>query len=48
MGKDYALALPDLSYYCNKVIFPTSGGAGPKAQALKNWFIEKRRTDYER
>jgi len=38
MGKKYAEALPDyLSQYNVKVVFPTSGGPGPKALALKNW-----------
>ena len=37
MGKEYAVALPDLSHYEVKVVFPTSGGPGPKAQALKEW-----------
>jgi hypothetical protein len=38
MGKDYAAALPDLSNCGIKVLFPASGGPGPKAQALKQWF----------
>lgn len=37
MGKRYAEALPDLSQFDVKVIFPASGGPGPKAQALKKW-----------
>lgn len=37
MGKTYAKALPDLEKYGVKVIFPTKGGPGPKAQALKQW-----------
>lgn len=37
MGKKYAEALPDLSQYNVKVAFPTSGGLGPKALALKEW-----------
>ena len=37
MGKQYAAALPDLAKYGVKVVFPTSGGPGPKAQALKQW-----------
>jgi hypothetical protein len=41
MGKQYAKALPDLTKFRVKVIFPTSGGPGPKAQALKQWLIEK-------
>lgn len=40
MGKQYAAALPDLAKFGVKVIFPTSGGPGPKAQALKQWFQE--------
>jgi hypothetical protein len=38
MGKEYAAALPDLSQYGVNVVFPASGGPGPKAQALKEWF----------
>jgi hypothetical protein len=38
MGKEYAAALPDLSQYGIIVKFPASGGPGPKAQALKEWF----------
>jgi len=37
MGKQYAEALPDLTKFGVKVVFPTSGGPGPKAQALKQW-----------
>lgn len=37
MGKQYAEALPDLSRFDVKVIFPSTGGPGPKAQALKEW-----------
>lgn len=37
MGKEYAAALPDLTGFDIKVIFPASGGPGPKAQALKEW-----------
>jgi len=40
MGKKYAEALPDFSKYNMKVIFPTSGGLGPKAKALKEWLTE--------
>jgi len=40
MGKKYAEALPDFSKYNVKVIFPTSGGPGPKAKALKEWLTE--------
>lgn len=35
MGKRHAMALPSLPSH--KVIFPTSGGLGPKAKALKEW-----------
>jgi hypothetical protein len=35
MGKEYARALPDLAWFGVKVVFPTSGGPGPKARALK-------------
>ena len=37
MGKKYAKALPDLSRYDVRVIFPTHGGPGPKARSLKEW-----------
>ena len=37
MGKEYAAALPDLTSFEIKVVFPTSGGPGPKALALKEW-----------
>ena len=37
MGKRYAEALPDLSQHKLEIIFPTQGGPGPKAQALKTW-----------
>lgn len=37
MGKRYAEALPDLSKFNVNVVFPTSGGPGPKAKALKEW-----------
>jgi len=37
MGKEYAKALPTLEQYNLKVIFPASGGPGPKAQMLKQW-----------
>ena len=46
MGKKYAEALPDLSYYNLKVVFPTYGGLGPKAAALKEWIIGKSVDDY--
>jgi len=39
MGKEYAKALPNLARFRVKVIFPTSGGPGPKAQALKLWIL---------
>jgi len=39
MGKTYAGALPDLSKYDIKVVFPTTGGPGPKAKALKEWIM---------
>jgi len=40
MGKKYAKALPDLSHL--KVVFPTHGGFGPKAKALKEWISGER------
>jgi hypothetical protein len=40
MGKEYAKALPDLARFEVKVVFPTSGGPGPKAQALRQWILE--------
>lgn len=40
MGKEYAKALPAFSRYNVKVIFPSTGGPGPKAQALKEWLNE--------
>jgi len=40
MGKQYAEALPDLERYGVKIVFPTSGGPGPKAQALKEWIMK--------
>jgi len=40
MGKKYAKALPDLSHH--KVVFPTYGGLGPKAKALKEWISGER------
>jgi len=42
MGKQYAEALPDLTCFRVKVVFPTYGGPGPKAQALKEWICEGR------
>ena len=41
MGKQYANALPNLEQINVKVIFPTHGGLGPKAQALKRWLLGK-------
>ena len=38
MGKQYAEALPDLAKFGVKVVFPTSGGPRPKAQALKSGY----------
>ena len=40
MGKAYAEALPDLAQFNIRVVFPTYGGPGPKAQALKKWITE--------
>jgi hypothetical protein len=40
MGKAYAEALPNLAQFNIKVVFPTYGGPGPKAQALKKWITE--------
>jgi len=37
MGKKYAKALPAMSKYDITVVFPATGGLGPKAQALKAW-----------
>jgi len=37
MGKKYAEALPHISMLNIKVVFPTTGGPGPKARALKEW-----------
>lgn len=42
MGKDYAQALPALDQYALKVIFPASGGLGPKARALSEWLKAKK------
>ena len=39
MGKEYAKALPNLARFGVKTVFPTGGGPGPKAQALKLWFL---------
>lgn len=41
MGKKYATTIPDLNDYGVKLIFPTSGGIGPKALALKEWLSSK-------
>lgn len=41
MGKEYAAALPNLAQYGAMIVFPASGGPGPKAQALKEWFNRK-------
>jgi hypothetical protein len=41
MGKEYAKALPDLAKFGVKVVFPTSGGPGPKAQALRRWILKE-------
>lgn len=41
MGKQFAKALPDLSKYGVKVVFPTSGGIGPKARELVNWLTDE-------
>lgn len=41
MGKEYAAALPNLAQYGVKVLFPASGGPGPKALALKEWLSRK-------
>lgn len=40
MGKQFAKALPDLTQYNVKFIFPR-GGPGPKAQALKQWITKR-------
>jgi len=39
MGKQYAEALPNLTRYDIKIIFPATGGPGPKAKALKQWLL---------
>jgi len=41
MGKAYAMALPDLAQSGLKVVFPTTGGPGPKAAALRDWISKK-------
>ena len=43
MGRKYAEALPDLTQYGIRVIFPTSGGPGPKARALRAWITKEER-----
>jgi len=43
MGRQYAEALPDLAKFGVKVVFPTKGGPGPKAQALKQWILKGER-----
>jgi hypothetical protein len=45
IGKQYGAALPDFTKYQVKVIFPASGGLGPKAQALKEWLCSKSTTN---
>ncbi len=37
MGRTYAGALPNSLFESRNTIFPTSGGPGVKALALKNW-----------
>lgn len=44
MGKKYAEAFPDISRLKVKVVFPATGGPGPKARALKEW-IRRGRTN---
>lgn len=39
MGRKHAKALPDLSCYDFRLVFPTLGGLGPKARALKEWIL---------
>jgi len=41
MGKEFARALPDLKGYNINVVFPASGGIGPKALALKEWLSSR-------
>jgi hypothetical protein len=41
MGKVYAAALPTAILSDTRTIFPTVGGPGPKALALKNWINKK-------
>lgn len=41
MGKKYVVAIPDLSQCRIAVIFSSSGGPRPKAQALKEWLNRK-------
>jgi hypothetical protein len=40
MGKEYAAALPEMSQFRVPVVFPTSGGLGTKARALKDWLTK--------
>jgi len=42
MGKQYAKALPELTLYKVRVVFPSTGkrGLGPKAQALVKWLSQ--------
>jgi hypothetical protein len=44
MGKEYAESLPDLAQFDTKVVFPRSGGPGPKARALKEWLVQDTNT----
>ena len=37
MGQKYAFALPEMTQYGAKVVFPSTGGLGPKALALQRW-----------
>jgi len=41
MGKQFARALPDMSRYGVKVVFPARGGPGPKSRALKLWLTRR-------
>jgi hypothetical protein len=45
MGRQYARALPDLAKFGVKVVFPTSEGPGPKAQALKQWIFGEKKDE---
>jgi len=44
MGKRFAEALPDLTQYNIRFVFPR-GGPGPKAQALKQWITKSKAID---